>query len=55
MEAKYECKSCGWQGPSEEIGYVTVREDWGDVACLKCPGCGRVEYEGMELLVEVRR
>lgn len=28
---------------------VTVHEDYGDVCCYKCPNCGIVEYDGMEM------
>lgn len=49
----YRCLECGWEGGSDEIDSVTVYEDYGDVSCLKCPGCGRIEYDGMEMLVVI--
>lgn len=51
--AEVKCKECGWEGDWKDVGYKTVYEDWGDVSCLVCPNCKQVEYEGMELLVEV--
>ena len=49
----YRCLECGWEGDSDDIESVTVYEDYGDVSCLKCPGCGRIQYDGMEFLVEI--
>lgn len=49
----YRCLECDWEGDSDEIESVTVYEDYGDVSCPKCPGCGRVQYDGMDLLEEI--
>lgn len=51
--SEVKCLKCGWEGKWSEVGSKTVYEDWGDVCCAVCPNCHRVEYEGMEMLVEV--
>ena len=51
--AEVKCKACGWEGQWSEVGSKTVYEDFGDVCCNVCPNCKRVEYEGMEMLLEV--
>ena len=48
----YRCLDCGWEGKSSELDSVTVYEDYGDVSCSRCPRCGSIEYDGMELFVE---
>ena len=49
----YRCLECGWEGDADELESVTVYEDYGDVSCWKCPGCHRIEYDGMELFEEL--
>lgn len=45
------CEACGWEGDEHDIESVDVREDFGDYVALRCPSCGRIEYDGMELFV----
>lgn len=47
------CMMCGWEGRWSEVEPVTVHEDYGDVCCHRCPHCGRIEYDGMEMFEEV--
>ncbi len=49
---RVRCMRCGWQGDSQELAMKTVYEDFGDVSCAACPGCGAIEYDGMELFLE---
>lgn len=41
-----KCRSCGEVFDELDAPSVTVYEDFGDVVCLSCPNCGRIEYEG---------
>lgn len=45
---KIRCRECGWVGYEDELPYVTVYEDYGDVSTVKCAGCGAILYEGMD-------
>lgn len=52
MSDMCKCKSCGSVYPWDEVEGVTVYEDYGDVGCLKCPKCGRIQYDGEEFIVD---
>ena len=51
-DSEVTCKRCGWKGRYRDLTHVTVREDFGDVCCSKCPRCGEVERDGMSLFEE---
>lgn len=49
----YRCLACGAEFPSTDLKQITVMEDYGDVGCAVCPSCQTIEYDGMELFVEI--
>ena len=53
MPVIMRCRECGWEGDARDIPYTTVYEDYGDVVVWKCPECGRIDYDGMEMFEEV--
>lgn len=48
-EKECKCLRCGRIMSVNDLIPVTVHEDYGDVCCYKCPNCGIVEYDGMEM------
>lgn len=51
---RFRCLECGWEeSDGERLVPVTVYEDYGDVSCLKCPNCGAVQYDGMDIFEEI--
>jgi hypothetical protein len=49
----YRCLECGWEGSGLELLHMTVIENYGDVDCLKCPGCQAIEYDGLTLFEQI--
>ena len=47
------CARCGWEGRWHELDVARYEDDLVDVTYWRCPRCGAVEYDGMEVFEEV--
>lgn len=49
MKGKIVCKSCGWEGDSDDLVEDCINHsmgDWDDIECkMTCPSCGDDEFD----------